>query len=848
MNTEALKEQARRHEQREEWLKAIEMYGKAVDQLAHDDQPDLSLYNRLGDLEVRVGNVERGVEHYEQAIDLYIEAELPNNAIAICRKVVRNLPTRHGIFLKMGQIRARQGFLTDARTNFLEYAERMQKAQDLEEAFRALIEFVELAPEDIEARRVLAGQLEAHERTPEAIEQYISIHQRLTAKDRLDEAQGIEEKIRELDPTTVIPGPERPSPGPTVGDEGLMGFETTALVDDFPILDAQPPAGEEEDAIDPGAFEIATDVSDDADAVPDEEESADEHDGAVAFDGGLSIPPELGEASAELADGGGVEEDSDETTFADLGLSGASFEVEGDAGGAEPKIVSAPPSEETGSEPLFEDTGSDTLFGEEGSETPFADAVSEDAIGVAEGIGGGLGEPAVESLEDPSSVEPAAETPPADLAPWAVDHPLPPKLAAAEVVDAPAGATDGDQGTLGPDDPLPLISFEDDETEVAPSGEEGGLAAADFGVRDDEGRDQEYLEPAEEMEELEADLVDVGSPGEMDTVGSAPLGDPEQDLVTALQAQLEADPGNGDTWLALAQEFFALGRGEEGTLAIDQAIQRFEGASDHDGPIRAMRTLVDREPDTVDHRQRLVELAIRKNDESVLTSAYLDLADCLVRNGDGELARGVYQQILLTDPDNTAAAAGLGALEEAPVSPAREVASSEDYVDLGSLILDDEEEKTTRWKVAAEEPSGDEEADFAKMLSQFKDKVAENLEADDLAAHYDLGTAYKEMGLVDEAIYEFQQALRAESDHLPTHELLGQCFMEKGQFEVAVRSMNRALDSATEVEDELLGIYYQMARAHEELGNKGDALEFYEKVFALDINFQDVTERLRVLR
>ncbi|MDH3224424.1 MAG: hypothetical protein OEO23_11970, partial [Gemmatimonadota bacterium] len=109
-------------------------------------------------------------------------------------------------------------------------------------------------------------------------------------------------------------------------------------------------------------------------------------------------------------------------------------------------------------------------------------------------------------------------------------------------------------------------------------------------------------------------------------------------------------------------------------------------------------------------------------------------------------------------------------------------------------------------------------------------------------------TAYREMGLVDEAIAEFQQALRGSGHHLPTHEMLGQCFMEKGQYEVAIRSMTKALKGPYEVEDELLGIYYYLGRAHEELGNGAPATEFYEKIFALDINFRDVTERLRALR
>lgn len=72
--------------------------------------------------------------------------------------------------------------------------------------------------------------------------------------------------------------------------------------------------------------------------------------------------------------------------------------------------------------------------------------------------------------------------------------------------------------------------------------------------------------------------------------------------------------------------------------------------------------------------------------------------------------------------------------------------------------------------------------------------------------------------------------------------------MEKGEPEAAVRTLKRALEAPYEIEDELLGIYYYLGRAHEQLGNTKDALEFYDHVFTLDINFADVTERLRALR
>ena len=177
--------------------------------------------------------------------------------------------------------------------------------------------------------------------------------------------------------------------------------------------------------------------------------------------------------------------------------------------------------------------------------------------------------------------------------------------------------------------------------------------------------------------------------------------------------------------------------------------------------------------------------------------------------------------------------------------------SSESYIDLGAVLLGEEaskEEKSTRFVVPFEEPTGDDQADFQRMLTQFQEQVSINIDANDVAAHYDLGTAYKEMGLFDEAIGEFQMVLRGNSDHLPTYEMLGQTFLEKEEPEAALRSLNRGLDAPFDVEEERVGIYYYLGLAHETTGNKDTALEYYDRVFALDINFEDVTERLRGLR
>ena len=120
--------------------------------------------------------------------------------------------------------------------------------------------------------------------------------------------------------------------------------------------------------------------------------------------------------------------------------------------------------------------------------------------------------------------------------------------------------------------------------------------------------------------------------------------------------------------------------------------------------------------------------------------------------------------------------------------------SSESYVDIGAMLLGDEvhtTQKSTRFVVPYEEPTGDDQADFEKMLDQFKKKVAENIDTSDVTAHYDLGTAYMEMGLLDEAIGEFQMVLRSTSDHLATYEMLGQAFLQKQEPEAALQSPSR---------------------------------------------------------
>jgi tetratricopeptide (TPR) repeat protein len=101
------------------------------------------------------------------------------------------------------------------------------------------------------------------------------------------------------------------------------------------------------------------------------------------------------------------------------------------------------------------------------------------------------------------------------------------------------------------------------------------------------------------------------------------------------------------------------------------------------------------------------------------------------------------------------------------------------------------------------------------------------------------------MGLVDEAIGEFQIAMRAGDMRLRVYEELGQCFLMKGQHTIAEKVLRRALELRGPGSDiEMVGVYYHLGRAYEGLGNRDAARDAYERVLGIDVNFQDVSARL----
>ncbi|MDP3909856.1 MAG: hypothetical protein Q8Q14_05655, partial [Gemmatimonadales bacterium] len=164
---EQLKEKAKGLEGRDP-RKAVDVWIDALKSQESDGEanPDLSVYNRIGDLYIKLKEPAQAADYYDRAVDKYAELGFHNNAIAMCNKVLRNAPARQGTYLKLAKLYAAKGFMSEAKQNFVEYAERMQRAGKIDQAFAALKEFTDISPESERLREMLREHLKMYGSDP----------------------------------------------------------------------------------------------------------------------------------------------------------------------------------------------------------------------------------------------------------------------------------------------------------------------------------------------------------------------------------------------------------------------------------------------------------------------------------------------------------------------------------------------------------------------------------------------------------------------------------------------------------------------------------------------------------
>ena len=147
--------------------------------------------------------------------------------------------------------------------------------------------------------------------------------------------------------------------------------------------------------------------------------------------------------------------------------------------------------------------------------------------------------------------------------------------------------------------------------------------------------------------------------------------------------------------------------------------------------------------------------------------------------------------------------------------------------------------------LAAGEGSG--VLDVETVFAQFKKGVEETVALEDSETHNDLGIAYKEMGLLDDAIHEFELCLTNPERECSAHTMIGLCYVEKGDVPEAIGHFKKGLYSDHKNEQEELGLYFELGAAYELLRDPKEAVYYYQKVHKRRPDFRNVAERIAAL-
>jgi tetratricopeptide (TPR) repeat protein len=136
---------------------------------------------------------------------------------------------------------------------------------------------------------------------------------------------------------------------------------------------------------------------------------------------------------------------------------------------------------------------------------------------------------------------------------------------------------------------------------------------------------------------------------------------------------------------------------------------------------------------------------------------------------------------------------------------------------------------------------------FRAVFGAFKRGVRAALGQGDHEAHYDLGIAYREMGLLDDAIGEFRSAMASPARRIDSLHMLGLCALEQGRPDEAVDCLSHALSAPGIAQEQELAIRFELGRAYESCGDTVKARAAWEKVASVDPEFCEVSELLATL-
>ncbi|MFQ5509444.1 MAG: tetratricopeptide repeat protein [Leptospirillia bacterium] len=869
MNVTTASEQAKRFIQRSQFDRAIEVWEEVLEDA--NDNDAAGALNNIGDLHARKKNTVEAIDHFLKASHAFEKAGFPLKAIATLKKALKLDPSRPEIYLRQGDLNARREMVGNAVESYLMVARLLVAKGEKDEAMEMVQKVRILDPVNTRHRLQVAAELFELGLNDQAVAETINAIDLFLQNDNLEDAERYCRHLLDLNPN-IEEAKERLELIAHGGQQAVAGGEAggdEASIDDiFAELDG--PADSEEPAeaplsmtsesnapLPPGGDmelgELIESTSQTGDAAMEGLGTDDPF--AAALEGNAVDGDDISAAMAGSASDGGKNPLEERATdhlnagemsdaydcIEQLVTESLAQNQPQAAEAATLALVTADPDNPAahelrlrvheGRSPVVEaevlaklveihglldparaeefQARLDTL--KEGGNGP-ADSFSESDI--PDGLDlSGIGLAAVQEDTDDAQ---ATESP---------------------IMDVSTSQADDDDALSELDlssDPTAMIDLTDSE----PSGEhtldldgdpdedDGMLSIAlddQAGDTDDETVEHVGMDTSEISLDLEADDVtpemglDLDAPQddspateEIDIEGTSIALDTDDEDLFGITAQLSAEPAE-----------------DEVSVAEDVASKAADSAPD----VKPFNL-----------------------DEALAEAAFYGA------QGMTDEAVRMYHDILAIEPDHPEATERLNAIDSAmaeapaeppaatrtapsepapPVSSAPSASGDGEFENLASEIQDTlENEVGNAWREVGEDAKMDE------ILTAFRAGIEQQVSEDDAETHYDLGVAYREMGLIEEAIGEFQIAIKGAQRFADTCIMMAQCFAESDKHHLGISQLKRGIEQEGCTDAEWMALTYELATQLEAAGQIEEAKQRYEEIYARDITYREVSERV----
>jgi tetratricopeptide (TPR) repeat protein len=371
----------------------------------------------------------------------------------------------------------------------------------------------------------------------------------------------------------------------------------------------------------------------------------------------------------------------------------------------------------------------------------------------------------------------------------------------------------------------------------------------------------------------------------------------DEDVLRLCQEVLELDPADSGAQekIKVLEEKLGITGPSSGVTMEGKSAEEF--LPEVDGYIQEgkypeaaglLEQLIDGFPDSTDLHERLKNVYIEQGNNDKAIGECLVLADLYKKEGNVERKNTIIAAAISLNPDDPRVSSmslnddievadserdeTVSAEENSDESVEEIIAEADFYSQQGlleeavslyeKLLSTNPGNEEVRSKLAALKPSGvTEEAPPEKpgepvevdpelndIFHEFKTGIDKELGDKDVESRYNLGIAYKEMGLLDDAIREFQISAKDPEKALQSSSMLALCYMEKKLYSNAINEFQKVLSLISPSEDGYLGAKCDLADAYVKNKEHKKALVLYTEIHSQNPQFRDVEQKVKIIR